>query len=90
MFDINFLLLLIVIIFSSTGYILKTMSNVDSTDLKKKYNPTLFWSGIVCMSIAVICVIIYLIITGIDLTRPTITHTRTKGVQQINSGIPLF
>jgi uncharacterized membrane-anchored protein len=87
---LNIILFIIAIIFSTTGLILKQLSNINSTDPKDKYNPVLGWLAIVSISIASIAVIIFLINTGIDLTHPTITQTRTQGVQQISSGIPLF
>jgi len=55
----------------------------------EKSNDSLGYVGIGFTVIAGICVIIFLVRTGIDLTRPTITSTNIEGVSQINPGIPL-
>ena len=72
-----------------TGSIMISVSNIFNQDETEKSNDSLGYVGIGFTVIAGICVIIFLVRTGIDLTRPTITSTNIEGVSQINPGIPL-
>lgn len=84
----------LIIFFISTiiASILLSLSGIKtdkSTSDYNKNNGTLFWVGIPFAIISAICIIVFLIRTGIDLSMPTITKTKIDDVQQINPGINL-
>ena len=82
--------LIVFLIFSLMGYIFMDLSNYLDKDDDSKINYTKFYIAIVSYSIACIACIVFVVRTGIDLTRPTITQTNIQGVQQINPGMKLF
>lgn len=70
------------------GGIFISMSKNDNNT--ETFNDTYFYIGLTFTIIAAICAIIYLVRTGIDLTKPTISNTNIYGVEQISPGWKLF
>jgi hypothetical protein len=87
---INLILLTILIIFGLTGSIMMASSNLNSTDPDELFKPELFYVGLVCTCIASTVIIIFMVRTGIDLSKPTITRVRKTNTYQINKGINLW
>ena len=72
------------------GGIFISMSNINSKDTTETFNDTYFYIGLTFTIIAFICSMVYLVRTGIDLTKPTISNTNIYGVEQISPGWELF